>query len=160
MSKAREQLIREAYAILGDTTPLATDCGALCGARCCQGEDGMLLLPGESRLLSFVPEFHLFPVPFRGSTAWWMTCDDTCERHLRPFQCRMFPLGPAVVGADKRITAVLDPVAADIPCPLADGKRLQPVFWERVNAAFHHLSQDAKIHRFLLRLADELAAPE
>ena len=45
-----ENLIR-AYAILGDLTPMMTDCGMLCGAACCQadedGQGGVHLFPGE-----------------------------------------------------------------------------------------------------------------
>ena len=49
-------LILEACEIIGALTPLAGDCGALCGAACCQpdedGQGGMFLFPGERALLA------------------------------------------------------------------------------------------------------------
>ena len=43
--------VLRARALIGERTPLQSDCGKLCGAACCQpGEDrqgGMYLFPGE-----------------------------------------------------------------------------------------------------------------
>ena len=43
--------VRAARELLRDVTPLKTDCGKVCGARCCRSlegeETGMLLFPGE-----------------------------------------------------------------------------------------------------------------
>ena len=55
----RDVLLR-AYAIIGDKTPMLTDCGLMCGAACCQpdedGQGGMLLFPGEEGLYDPLPE--------------------------------------------------------------------------------------------------------
>ncbi len=43
--------LEKAREILAEVTPLKTDCGKVCGARCCRSlegeETGMLLFPGE-----------------------------------------------------------------------------------------------------------------
>ena len=43
--------VLQARALVGGLTPLKSDCGALCGAACCQadedGQGGMYLFPGE-----------------------------------------------------------------------------------------------------------------
>ena len=47
-------LYQQAYACLGRITPIPADCGKLCGAKCCKGndDDGMILFPGEAEFLS------------------------------------------------------------------------------------------------------------
>ena len=48
---AAVRALRDCYEILGDLTPLKSNCGKLCGAACCEsdetGENGMLLFPYE-----------------------------------------------------------------------------------------------------------------
>ena len=46
------EIWRECHAMLDAITPLSSDCGTLCGARCCKGgpQDGMLLFPEEALL--------------------------------------------------------------------------------------------------------------
>ena len=47
--------LERAYALLEELTPLTTDCGAVCGGRCCQesaDSEGMLLFPGEETFLA------------------------------------------------------------------------------------------------------------
>ena len=50
----RDILLR-AYAAIGDLTPMAFDCGGLCGAACCRkdadGQGGVHLFPGEAEML-------------------------------------------------------------------------------------------------------------
>jgi hypothetical protein len=48
------EIWRKCHEMLDSVTPLRTDCGALCGARCCRGGpgDGMLLFPEEALLYS------------------------------------------------------------------------------------------------------------
>ena len=49
------EILDRAYAAIGDLTPMLTDCGALCGAACCQtdedGQGGVHLFPGEAARL-------------------------------------------------------------------------------------------------------------
>ena len=48
------ETLKKARELLADVTPLKTDCGKVCGARCCRPleteETGMLLFPGEEEL--------------------------------------------------------------------------------------------------------------
>jgi len=114
-------LIRRAWKILEDVTPFAQDCGEACGARCCGGDDatGMWLLPGEEALLE-----RIYTVRETEDGQKVAVCDGSCDRKLRPFSCRIFPLFPYTVrGADgrTRVRADWDPRAAII-CPIAAGK--------------------------------------
>lgn len=94
---------------LASVTPLWRDCGALCGAACCQpdseGLGGMLLFPGEETLYKSLPEgFHLEEVP----EGRLLVCQGVCARLDRPLACRVFPLmftlgqGQGGVMMDKR----------------------------------------------------------
>ena len=110
-------IIFEARALVGDKTPLKSDCGALCGAACCQadedGQGGMYLFPGEEALLPGVG----------GDFAPIYTCDGTCERENRPLACRIFPMRIRVqadaLGDHAHCTAELDPRAWCV-CPLLE----------------------------------------
>ena len=59
---AAVRALRDCYEILGDLTPLKSNCGKLCGAACCEsdetGENGMLLFPMKSG--STVSPFPIF----------------------------------------------------------------------------------------------------
>ena len=139
-------IIFEARALVGDKTPLKSDCGALCGAACCQadedGQGGMYLFPGEEALLPGVG----------GDFAPIYTCDGTCERENRPLACRIFPLTPVKtetgwgVKMDRRARAM---------CPLARfGTRgLDPEFVRAVRRAVRRIAADPEGEAFLEKLA-------
>ena len=80
--------VLRARALIGERTPLQSDCGKLCGAACCQpdedGQGGMYLFPGEETLLPGAG----------GDFAPIYTCAGTCAREERPLACRIFPLTP------------------------------------------------------------------
>lgn len=91
--------LREARALLAEETPMSFNCGKLCGAACCQGdetgENGMLLFPFEDALYSRpIPDFkfHLADddTLYRGGKR--LVCDGYCPREHRPLACRLFPL--------------------------------------------------------------------
>jgi len=48
-------ILLNARSAIGELTPMLNDCGALCGAACCQpdedGQGGVHLFPGEAALL-------------------------------------------------------------------------------------------------------------
>lgn len=100
------------YALLGELTPLAADCGEVCGAACCRGteKDGMLLFPGEAAWMGFREQIT------QENGRELFVCDGTCVRARRPLSCRLFPLFP-IVTEDGRIRAVYDPRAYRV-CPL------------------------------------------
>ena len=91
--------LRDANDILGDLTPLKTNCGECCGAACCQsdesGENGMLLFPYEEHFYKKPSpgfDFHLVPddTLFEGGKR--LVCGGHCLREHRPLACRLFPL--------------------------------------------------------------------
>ncbi len=107
--------VNEAWALLEELTPLTTDCGTVCGGRCCQPSDqrvGMRLFPGEDALL---PDGR-FTLTVTADGGTLLSCDGRCDRACRPLACRMFPLFPYVC-ANGRVKAVYDPRAFSV-CPL------------------------------------------
>ena len=106
--------LERAYALLEELTPLTTDCGAVCGGRCCResaDSEGMLLFPGEETLLAG-DGYTIRPA----DGGWLLTCGGTCDRARRPLACRIFPLFPYVT-AEGRVKAVYDPRGYRM-CPL------------------------------------------
>ena len=135
------QALKEARTLLEAVTPLARDCGRVCGAACCsslEGEEtGMLLFPGEAEAYANLPGWKTLQTP-RGTLLF---CPGTCRREERPLACRLFPLFPLPeadgirVAVDQRARAV---------CPLArQGKNaMLPAFREAVRKAGERLMQD------------------
>ena len=84
--------LEQARDLLENVTPMMTDCGRLCAAACCQadqeGENGMLLFPGEERYYENARWCRLIP---HGSTHL-LVCEGRCPRENRPLACRIFPL--------------------------------------------------------------------
>lgn len=146
--------LEKARELLENVTPLKTDCGKVCGGRCCRPleaeETGMLLFPGEEEL-------------YRGKAGWKLretpagvlaVCTGSCERGERPLACRIFPLLPVIrngevkVAADQRARAV---------CPLLkQGIRgMDPAFAETVREAGKILTEDAAQRTFIERMTEE-----
>lgn len=146
--------LKKARELLAEVTPLKTDCGKVCGARCCrpmEGEEtGMLLFPGEEE-------------EYRGKAGWTLretgvgllaVCPGTCERDSRPLACRIFPLLPVIregvvkAAADQRAKAV---------CPLLkQGIRgMDPAFRNAVREAGNFLAEDPELRRFMELLTEE-----
>ena len=140
--------------ILNDVTPLHTDCGRVCGARCCRSlegeETGMLLFPGEEAFYQGRAGWTLRDAP-AGKLA---VCPGRCERSERPLACRLFPLIP--VERDGEIRAAVDQRAGAV-CPLARQGRsaMAPAFAEAVRKAGEILAADAEQRAFLAALAAE-----
>ena len=140
--------LQEAWLLLETVTPLAADCGQVCGGRCCRPHGdavGMRLFPGEERLL---PEggYRLTAT----ETGSLYTCDGTCDRAYRPLACRIFPLFPYVTEAG-RVQAVYDPRAYRV-CPLVQHcarVQLEREFVRTVRRAGRLLMGDAACRAFL-----------
>ena len=147
--------IETARALLETLTPLKTDCGRLCGARCCaslEGEEtGMLLFPGEEDLYEDRMGWRMVPA----GKELLLICPGTCDRKDRPLACRMFPLMP-VIRPDGTTAVRTDERARGI-CPLArQGKRaMDPDFTEAVREAGDMLAREPEQRDFLRRLAEE-----
>ena len=146
--------LQAARECLGDVTPLKTDCGRVCGARCCRSmegeETGMLLFPGEED-------------DYRGRPGWVIretgagplaVCPGTCDRRERPLACRMFPLIPVIREGTVRVAA--DQRAKTV-CPLLrQGIRgMDPAFTEAVREAGRLLAEEPETRAFLERMTRE-----
>ena len=150
MNKALEK----ARELLAERTPLKTDCGKVCGARCCRSmegeETGMLLFPGEEALYREQDGWTL-----RETSAGWLAiCPGHCRRDERPLACRIFPLLPVIrngqirVASDQRAKAV---------CPLLrQGIRgMDPDFTDAVREAGRMLAEEPESREFLVRMTEE-----
>ena len=147
LSAAREKL--------NQPTPLKSDCGRVCGARCClplEGENtGMLLFPGEMDAYAGRPGWEIRDT----AQGPMVLCPGRCDRNDRPLACRLFPLLP-VPGDNGTIRVVTDQRARAV-CPLArQGKSaVDPAFAEAVREAGEILVRDGEQAAFLRRLARE-----
>jgi hypothetical protein len=153
------------YQMLDDATPLAFDCGRLCGAACCRVSPelpGMYLFPGEEAILASQRGFTLSDAELPGyGRVRLLSCDGTCNRAYRPLSCRVFPLAPKVSG--DAVKARLDPRGRPV-CPFCT----QPVsalsarFVKSVEAVFAELLAEPGPSRFLRALSvwiDEYGKP-
>ena len=153
--KKTDNPLTEARKALELLTPLKTDCGRICGARCCasmEGEEtGMLLFPGEEDRYEDLDGWRIIPA----GKELLLICPGSCRREERPLSCRIFPLVPCLkedgsiaVRTDERARAV---------CPLArQGKRgMDPAFAEAVRHAGETLAGDERQRDFLRRLTEE-----
>ena len=125
------------YRLLDRVSPADGDCGRFCGAACCNyaGTDfGIYLYPGEEKL--FEDEIHRssesgwlswsvedaedyeFPLSWRGKV-YFASCTGPafCVRHMRPLQCRFFPLAPHLT-KDGTLHLILYPGELPYRCPL------------------------------------------
>ena len=151
----RVETILRAYAAIGESTPLCSDCGALCGATCCEtdgdGQGGVDLLPGEEGLIGHAEWMELAHDPYMD--AGMIVCKSMCAREKRPFLCRIFPLCPAV-GKDGRWTVRMD-ARARAMCPLTRGgvRGLDPEFVRSCVRAVRILAEEDDGADFLARWA-------
>ena len=144
----RETLL-SAYAAIGDLTPMRQDCGALCGAACCQpdedGQGGVHLFPGEAELLSDCGWGRIQPA----GLAPMLVCVAPCDRERRPLGCRIFPLTP-VRGKNGRWTVRMD-ARARAMCPLVRSGigGLDPDFVRAARNALRIIAADPEGDAFL-----------
>jgi hypothetical protein len=151
------------YTLLLSAQPLAFDCGRLCGAACCSPDlPGMYLFPGEEALFARLPGFTVTGAELPGyGSVRLLSCAGTCDRGLRPFSCRIFPLAPKVSG--NTVHARPDPRGRAV-CPLCN----QPItalsagFVQAVETAFTELLREpgtAAFLRALSNIVDEYEKP-
>lgn len=155
-----QDVLKRARELLAAVTPLKTDCGRVCGARCCRSldeeETGMLLFPGEEEAYLEKPGWTVQETP-AGLLA---VCPGCCERKDRPLACRIFPLLPVL--RDGSVKAAADQRARAV-CPLLrQGIRgMNPEFTDAVREAGRILAEDPEQREFLEMLTaeqDELKA--
>ena len=149
--------LERAYALLEELTPLVTDCGQVCGGRCCldsADSEGMLLFPGEETLLTQT-DFTIRPA----DGGWLLTCGGACDRRFRPLACRIFPLFP-YVNESGRVQAVYDPRGFRM-CPLVRECAhvpLQRDFVRAVRRVGRILMEDPACAAFLRQQSEEINA--
>lgn len=152
------------YKMFDNHTPLTVDCGQLCGAVCCEGEDsGMFLFPGEAAVYQL-----LKPAGFRIEMSDLcysddgrlrrtpiIFCEGRCDRFVRPLACRIFPLTP-VFDEEGKIKIITDPRAKRL-CPLAKTLYLEEYdesFVKSVQKAFTLLAKNRHVHAFLKKYTE------
>jgi len=114
---------KQAYARLGQLTPIAADCGRLCDKRCCRGGngDGMILFPGEPPLGNLT----INDTEINGVRVRFAVCPGRCKREQRPLSCRIFPFAP-YLDSNGEVAVIADPRAEPI-CPLVSEAALPMV---------------------------------
>lgn len=150
----------DVYEIIGGLTPLKSDCGLLCGRRCCEGGDGdgMHLYPGEESLYPGADWYSIVDtnIPFGEGKLKLFVCKGRCPREQRPLACRLFPLMPAL-SPQGRLAVRMQPYR-DI-CPLCSSgagiKGLDADFVSAVKKAVRLLGKDAGTMAFV-RLMTEI----
>jgi len=149
------ELIQRAYAAIGSLTPMHTDCGLMCGAACCDtdadGQGGVNLLPGEEAQLEEISWGKIDRDPHMDAPM--LMCTDMCERSLRPFLCRIFPLCP-VIGKSGKWTVRMDARARAL-CPLTRSglKGLDPDFVRGCANDVRIIAEDEEGEEFLSKWA-------
>ncbi len=149
MDSARFLLYSRAYATLGRVTPIPADCGRLCGAKCCSGDDnaGMILFPGEAEFIANADFLNISKSKMHGTDIDFASCSGTCKRQLRPLSCRIFPLAPFWDGEELKVAP--DPRAKYL-CPLLGAEEfISPDFYSAVFDAFSILVSDPEISDML-----------
>ena len=150
-------LLKQAYSLLDEVTPLKYDCGLICGGKCCHSDStgavenpGMLLLPEEEKLTSdasFIIE--------ESDDGKVLICNGKCDRALRPFSCRIFPFY-ASIGKDGSVSLKKDPRAFNT-CPVAikeKGTRHSVYFHRNAVRAIRILMKDEDFKRELKKTSD------
>lgn len=149
--------IQQARDTLGDVTPLREDCGRLCGAACCAGDEdgGMLLFPGEDCLL---PDASCTTLDLPGyGEATLVRCSGHCDRNSRPLACRLFPLAPVPTAHGWEV--VLDWRGRGV-CPLTHKPlgALRQDFVQKAREAYRLIGQTPQGNAFLQALHQSVQA--
>lgn len=147
--KQYKELYKKAGEILGDLTPLESDCGGLCSAACCKGDAllGMRLFPHEETTLKVI----------EGEGVKICVCGGSCNREERPISCKIFPFFP-VLHKNGRITAEIDTRALRL-CPLAencDKVRFNKDFVTAVRKVGRLLCSEPECRKFIADTSDEI----
>lgn len=154
------------YRLFDESTPLPVDCGQLCDAACCKGDDsGMFLFPGEAAVYKLLkPEgfrIEMSDLTYDDNGIKRRTpiifCEGNCDRYVRPLSCRIFPLTP-ILNDDGKIEIITDPRAKSV-CPLAKTLYMDEYddsFVKSVKKAFILLSKNKHVYAFLKEYTEYL----
>lgn len=150
------------YRLLDRVSPIDTDCGSLCGSVCCTcggdvSEDmGIYLYPGEEKIHDRHSDWLIwteeraedydFPDSWHGKI-YFVRCKTppVCPRHLRPLQCRTYPLSPHI-SEDGILTLIYNDEELPYSCPLIDEHiPLNEDFCRATYTVWKHLIKDPLI---------------
>lgn len=152
------EIYRHLYNITAAPTPLRDNCGILCGHICCRpgkhGELGIYLFPGEETMFTrrekwltweeHDPAEHGFPRSWEGPV-FFIRCNASCPRELRPLACRFFPLAPHL-HRDGKLQMVYETMDLPYQCPLITSAiPLQPEFTRTAKIAWEIMLRDRRI---------------
>lgn len=143
------RLYKKAKNIIGNKTPLYSDCGKICGGACCKGDEGtgMLLFPFEETSLKVTEK----------DGVRLAVCEGKCDRRERPLSCMIFPFFPYITEEGK-VKAVPDIRGFNV-CPLVRncaGTRFDRGFLMRVKKLGRLLSENEECYRFLYETSREI----
>lgn len=152
-SKNYPGFYRLVYDTINGYTPLAYDCGTLCGKACCSGDQrqGMYLFPHEEEALDLT-KFTTAESDGR----IFVTCNGECTRENRPLACRMFPFLPSV--SSNGLICVKPDAGAFKLCPCLqhiDVIRFDKGFLRALRRAGRILTADADCRAYLKELTAE-----
>lgn len=162
-SKKIIQTYRAAYRLLDRYSPIDGDCGLMCSAACCMSasgchdeEMGIYMLLGEDLIhdknnscLSWNAESsdeYGFPESW-DETFWFVKCSGppSCDRKLRPLQCRTFPLMP-YISEDGELMMIYNDNELPYECPLIESEiPLNDDFVRATRTVWKHLLRDQRI---------------
>ena len=161
----RRRTYKAIYRLLDRVSPVPFDCGTICGAACCNAaasdeELGIMLLPGEEKVHdrhagqddwleweSLSSDEFEFPESWNGKI-YFVRCKNPphCPRHLRPIQCRSFPLLPHL-NEDGELTLVFNDYDLPYACPMIEeGIELDERFVKATKTVWKHLIRDPLIY--------------
>jgi len=159
LNYSKYALLRRAYALLENTTPLKYNCGLLCGGACCKTDTvnsetcgGMVLLPYEDMLIGGCREFEVKNT----NDGKILICNGSCERIFRPFMCRIFPYYARIDESTGRISLRIDPRSVNV-CPMAirqKGTRHSVYFHRNAVHAIRILMRDEDFRKELIKTSE------
>lgn len=151
MKRETLSVIEKAKAAIGSLTPLkGHDCGQLCSAACCKGDEntGMYLFPNETTPLRTVEVSDGLRLA---------VCNGRCNREDRPLACMIFPFFPTVDEKGKVYTEI-DSRAYSV-CPLAVHSEeviFDKAFQKAVRKAGKQLVKDEECLEFMRFVTEQI----
>ena len=146
-------LYKKLYRMFDSVTPLKADCGRVCSASCCKGDEqtGMRLFPHEETTLRLI----------ENQNGRFAVCDGKCIRSERPLSCRIFPLFPLLTPEGK--ISVAPDARGYAVCPLVrqyENVLFSKRFVKRVRRAGERMAKDGELRAFLREISAEIGEAE
>lgn len=144
-------LIKKAYELTEKVTPLAYDCGKLCGGKCCKGDNdtGMWLFPYEEEILKNINDFEIKECD--GNFGYKMVvCHGKCNRKTRPLACRIYPYFPMIADDGFDVRADIRGITS---CPiLFKNIKIDYSFIRQVRKIARLFNRDAELKKYIINI--------